>query len=55
MGEILAELALQGQTRHNIDFIRLNDKRPGQKELLHAFHTTGADVEPAPPALTSKL
>ena len=55
MGEILAELALQGKTRHNIDFIRLNDKRPGQKALLHAFHTTGADVEPAPPALTSKL
>ena len=55
MGEILAELAMQGNTRHNIDFIRFTDKRPGQKELLHAFHKTGANVEPAAPALTSKL
>lgn len=55
MGEILSELALHGKTRHDIDFIRLNDQRPGQKGLLHAFHTSGANVKPLQPALTSKL
>lgn len=55
MGEILSELALDGKTRHEIGFIRLNDKRPGQKGLLHAFNKSGANVEPLTPALTSKL
>lgn len=55
MGEILAELALEGRTRHDIDFIRLNDQRAGQAGLLHAFQSSGADATPLPPALTSKL
>ena len=55
MGEVLADLALTGNTRHDIDFIRFNDARPGQKEMMHAFHRWGAPVEPAPVAFPSKL
>ena len=55
MGEILADLAEQGSTRHNIDFIRLNDERAGQKGLLHSFQSSGADVKPLAPAMTSKM
>ena len=55
MGEGLADLALEGKTRHDIDFIRFNDARPGQKDLLHSFHTGGAPVSPPHTAFPSKL
>ncbi|KAL3138142.1 hypothetical protein ABBQ38_005370 [Trebouxia sp. C0009 RCD-2024] len=55
MGEVLADLALTGNTRHDIEFIRFNDARPGQKEMMHAFHQGGAPVDPAPIAFPSKL
>ena len=55
MGEILADLALTGKTRHDIDFIRFNDARPGQKDLMHAFHKRGAPVDPPPITFPSKL
>ena len=55
MGEVLADLALTGTTRHNIDFIRFNDARAGQKEIMHALHQGGAAVDPPPITFPSKL
>ena len=55
MGEVLADLALTGSTRHDIDFIRFNDARAGQKEMMHAFHQGGAAVDPPPTTFPSKL
>ena len=55
MGEVLADLALTGKTRHDIDFIRFNDARPGQHEMMNAFGQRGADVDPKHTAFPSKL
>ena len=55
MGEILADLALTGNTCHDIDFIRFNDARPGQKEMMHGFNRTGAPVKPISTTFPSKL
>ena len=55
MGEILADLALTGKTQHDIDFIRFNDARAGQKHLMHAFNKGGAPVDPPPLTFPSKL
>ncbi len=55
MGEVMADLALTGKTRHDIDFIRFNDARPGQKDMMRAFNQKGARVEPTRTAFPSKL
>ena len=55
MGEVLADLAQTGNTPHDIDFIRFNDARAGQKDMMHAFHQSGAAVEPPPITFPSKL
>lgn len=55
MGEILADLALTGKTQHDIDFIRFNDARPGQKDMMHSLQQGGAPVKPPPTSFPSKL
>lgn len=56
MGEVLADLALTGNTRHDIGFIRFNAARPGQKKMMRAFHQGGAPADSAPStAYFSKL
>lgn len=55
MGEVLADLALTGNTCHDIDFIRFNDARAGQKDMMRAFHQGGAAVDPPPITFPSKL
>jgi sarcosine oxidase len=42
MGEVLAELATAGDTRHDISLHRLSAERQGHKQVLHAFQR-GAD------------
>ena len=41
MGEILTDLALTGETQHDIDFIRFNDARPGLKDMMHSLQQGG--------------
>ncbi len=55
MGEILADLALTGKTQHDIDFIRFNDARPGQRDMMHSLQQGGAPVKPPPTSFPSKL
>jgi len=55
MGEILADLALISKTQHDIDFIRFNDARPGQKDMMHSLQQEGALVKPPPTSFPSKL
>lgn len=55
MGEVLADLALTGKTGHIIDFIRFNDARPGQKDMMHSLQKGGAPVDPPRTAFPSKL
>lgn len=55
MGEILADLALTGKTQHDIAFIRFNDARPGQEDMMHSLQQGGATVKPPPTSFPSKL
>lgn len=56
MGEVLADLATTGSTRHDIEFLRINSRRPGMKELTEALHGESTRMKPPSAAYkTSKL
>jgi len=41
----MAEMALEGDTRHGIDMLRINSSRPGFAELLDRFQNSADAVK----------
>jgi glycine/D-amino acid oxidase-like deaminating enzyme len=46
VGEIMADLALDGTTRYGMDILKIDERRQGFAELLSCFHKS-ADVAKA--------